>query len=784
MEPAGCLVTDTALQQRVRLEIAGAVQGVGFRPFVYRLAVSEGLGGFVRNTGSGVVLEVEGTGPAVARFLERLERETRLPAVINRLDGEPLAPRGDTAFVIGPSSTEGAPSALVLPDLALCEECRTELLDPADRRHRYPFTTCMHCGPRYSIIEAMPYDRARTVMRNFAMCAACQAEYDDPCSRRFHAETNACPDCGPQLALRAADATMLAAGGAALERAVAALREGRILALKGLGGFQLVVDARNEAAVASLRMRKCRLAKPLAVMVGSIAELRVIAHASALEESLLLSPAAPIVLLRARAEGADRLALNVAPGNPLIGIMLPCTPLHHLLIAALGFPVVATSGNRSGEPIVANDAEAFAVLSGIADLFLTHNRPILRPVDDSVVRVIAGEATLLRCARGYAPLALADREQAAPLLAIGGHSKSAVAVARGGQIVLGPHVGDLGSAATRHALALSAQGMAQLHGVEPACIACDAHPDYHSTRLARGMGLPVRPVPHHLAHVLGAMIDNEIDGPVLGVAWDGAGYGRDGTIWGGEFLVVERGHYRRAAHLLPFRLPGGETALREPRRSAVGALHAVHGEAALALDDLPSIASFPPVDRKVLCTMLACGLNAPLTSSAGRLFDACAALLGLCQRASFEGEAAMAMEFAAARAASPFPLASPVLTEGDEALLVDWRPMLGGLVGAVRSGLATTEELSAGFHDWLADMIVMVARIVGIEQVVLTGGCFQNALLTERVVARLGAGGFRAFRHRRVPPNDGGLAVGQAGFAARNMKEEIGRCAWPFPARS
>ncbi len=770
MEPASCLAVPDA--QRIRLDVTGAVQGVGFRPFVYRLAVDEGLAGYVRNTAAGVTLEVEGPGVAIERFLARLRREVRPPALIEGLVQAGLEPTGQRGFAIASSRADTVPSAHILPDLALCEACRAEVFDPADRRFRYPFTTCMHCGPRYSIIETAPYDRVRTAMRHFAMCPACQAEYDDPGSRRFHAETNACPDCGPKLTLHAADGALLAQADDALERVAQALREGRIVALKGLGGFQLLVDARNEEAVARLRERKHRPAKPFAVMAGSFADAEPIASFSLAERATLESAAAPIVLVQARKDAARPLAPNVAPGNPNIGLMLPATPLHGLLMDALGVPIVATSGNRGGEPIAADDHEAFANLADIADLFLTHDRPILHPVDDSVLRVIAGEPTVLRSARGVAPLVLSDPKQIQPLLALGGHMKSAVAVGRSGRIVLGPHIGDLAHSETREAFARSVTTMRSLYGLEPATIACDGHPDYHSTRVADGMELPASRVPHHLAHVLSVMTEHALTGPVLGVAWDGTGYGEDGTLWGGEFLTVERTAHRRVAHLLPFRLPGGEAAIREPRRTAVGMLHALHGDA-LWDRHHTALAAFSAEERGMLRAMLERGLNASLTSSAGRLFDAVASLLNLCQRASFDGEAAMAVEFAAQEAKAVHALPPPVILPENDAMTIDWRPMISALAEAADAGIAV-ENLAAGFHHWLAAAIVQVAEHAGVVQVVLSGGCFQNALLTELAMTRLQEAGFRVYRALRVPPNDGGLAVGQAAWAARLLDKVTG----------
>jgi hydrogenase maturation protein HypF len=783
VETATCPDQRSTDRQRLSIGVSGAVQGVGFRPFVYRLAASEELGGFVCNTGSGVLLEVEGQGPAIARFLSRLKREAPAPAAIEHLDFRQLPLIGDRDFFIKSSRSSEPPAARVLPDLAMCQQCRDEIFDPANRRHRYPFTTCMHCGPRYSIIEAVPYDRARTIMRQFPMCAECSAEYTDPGSRRFHTETNACHDCGPQLSLCAADGTILAQKDEALERVITAICEGRIVALKGLGGFQLIVDARNGAAIERLRCRKHRPAKPFAVMAGGLADAERLAHVSTAERDLLVSAAAPIVLLRRRDDTPVPISTAVAPDNPDVGIMLPCTPLHHLLMKALGFPVVATSGNRSGEPIAASDEDAFSRLSGIADMFLTHDRPILRPVDDSVVRVIAGETTVMRCARGLAPLELSDKHQAGPVLALGGHMKNSLAAGREGRIVLGPHVGDLDIAGTRSVHERSIEGMRRLYGLGTAIVACDSHPDYHTTHVAEAMGPGARVARHHLAHVLSAMIDNRLDGPVLGVAWDGTGHGGDGTIWGGEFLVVDAVRWRREAHLLPFRLPGGHAAISEPRRSAIGALHAALGEEFWLEDGLPPLAAFEARQHELLRSMLTRGINSPLTSSAGRLFDAVASILDLRHGPCFEGEAAMAVEFAARRAVGRWELPAPLVGSGEDSLLVDWRPMLEALAANAQQGMAI-ELLASAFIDWLAAAIVQTASAVGVERVVLTGGCFQNSILTERTMDRLLAAGFQPFRHRRVPTNDGGLAVGQAAFAARALHEEKGRCALQYPAKS
>lgn len=760
--PAPMARRRTGANRRLRLEVTGAVQGVGFRPFVHRLAVSEGLGGFVRNTGAGATVEVEGAPGAVERFRGRLDAELAAPAAIEHCRERVLPTTGEQDFSIVESTADAHPSATVLPDLAICADCLAELCDPDDRRYRYPFTTCMHCGPRFSVIEALPYDRERTAMRHFPMCPSCRAEYEDPASRRFHAETNACPDCGPQLVLWNGRGGELAHGDDALKTAAEALRRGRIVALKGLGGFQLLVDARDAAAVRRLRERKRRPRKPFALMVPDLAAARSLAHIDATECERLTSPAAPIVLLRARPDGA--VADIVAPDNPYLGIMLPTTPLHHLLMAELGFPLVATSGNRGEEPIVTDERQALQRLAGFADLFLVHDRPIVRPVDDSVVRVIEGRETVLRRARGYAPLAIAAPTPTT-VLALGGHQKNAVAMAGGGRIVLGPHIGDLGSRATRCAFASAIDDLGRLHDMHADVVACDLHPDYHSSHVADALGPPVRRVPHHLAHVHACMLDNGLDGPVLGVAWDGSGHGEDGTLWGGEFLAVDANGHRRAAHLLRFRLPGGELAMHEPRRCALGALHALHGERAMAMTDLAPLAAFTAAERRVLATMLERGVNAPVTSSAGRLFDAVAALLDLAQTTTFEGEAAMAVEFSAGNSRADIALPGLLLTgDGDDPTL-DWRPTLAAIIDARRDGAAAA-SLAAAFHDALARAIVDVATRIGIRRVLLTGGCFQNVRLTRAANRHLRAAGFDPYWHHRIPPNDGGLAAGQAALVA------------------
>ncbi len=755
--------------ERLRLHLSGIVQGVGFRPFVYRLAQAERLGGFVHNTGEGVVIEVEGQEAALRRFLARLDAERPPHAWIRRQTIEKTVPQRDTGFHVRPSAMTTALGVAITPDLATCPDCRREIVTPSDRRYRYPFTSCVNCGPRYSIIEAPPYDRARTTMRHFPMCGACVAEYGDPADRRFHAEPIACAACGPRLAFWSRDGAARAAGHDAILGAADALRRGAVVAVKGLGGFQLLVDAGNDDAVRRLRVRKRRHVKPFAVMVTSIEAAADLAWIDAVERDLLCSAAAPIVLL-APGDAGWRLSAAVAPGMPCVGLMLPTTPLHHLLLREVPCPVVATSGNRSGEPIVIDEGSAVAQLGGIADCFLVHDRPIRNRVDDSVVRVIAGQPTVLRNARGYAPAVMAYSIGRDRVLALGGQQKSAVALSAGSTIVLGPYIGDLDDAGTQAAFRAAVDTVPALSGVGPTLVAHDCHPGYHSTSVAEALGRPSIQVPHHLAHVLACMADNDLTGPVLGVAWDGTGFGDDGTVWGGEFLAVTDRTWRRCASLWPFRLPGNEAAVREPGRSALGVLHVVDTDFRDAAGLAP-VRAFDAGRRDILHRMLRQGINTPVTSSAGRLFDAVASLLDLCHVNDFEGHAAMLLEAAARTAAGGTDLPAADLVETKECLRVDWRPVIRGIIARHRDG-AAVGDLAYGFHAVLAAAIADVADRAAIRSVVLTGGCFQNELLTRLTVQRLRDRGFDVFRHRRVPPNDGGLAVGQLVFAAQPRLQE------------
>lgn len=727
-------------RKRLHYSIQGAVQGVGFRPFVYRLAQQGGLGGWVANTGAGVELEVEGDGAALAEFEGKLESEKPQHCLIAGLERLELPAAGESGFQIRQSGEGGEKRALVLPDLATCAECLREIFDKRDRRYRYPFTNCTHCGPRYSIVTDIPYDRWNTTMRNFPLCWRCFEEYGDPRDRRFHAQPVACPDCGPRLQWLNASGAALGEAEDALQMAAEALRAGRIVALKGLGGFQLLVDARNQDAVELLRLRKHREEKPFAVMTPSLESALALCAVSAAEEELLVSAAAPIVLLEKRAHG--EIAHAVAPRNPYLGVMLPYTPLHHLLLDALGFAVVATSGNLGEEPILIDEDEAVGKLGRIADGFLVHDRPIARPVDDSVVRMMAGRPSLLRRARGYVPMPVRVSQPLRPVLAVGGQLKNTVAVAAGREVFVSQYIGDLTNTATYERFTETVDDAMRLHQVQAERVVCDAHPDYTSTRFAERSGMRLASVQHHHAHVLSVMAEQGIHEPVLGVSWDGTGFGEDRTIWGGEFLVVDSGGYARVAHLRPFPLPGGDRAALDPRRAAYGLHFAWRGLAGL---DAPQ-----PVVR-----MLMNNFHSPMTSSVGRLFDAVAWLLRVAVYNSYEGQSAMQLEFAITHdpraVAYPFPLVGRML---------DWGPMLEALLADRDSGVQVG-VIAARFHRALVEGIVSVARESGIPRVALTGGCFQNKWLTELAVVRLREEGFAVYWHEKVPANDGGLALGQ-----------------------
>lgn len=758
--------------ERRAITIRGIVQGVGFRPCVYHLALRLQLAGYVRNESGSVFMEIEGEAQKLDQFLRELAANPPALAQIEQISWERQSPLGERDFRIATSDAGQTGWVLISPDTATCDDCLNELLDPADRHYRYPFLNCTNCGPRLTIIMGSPYDRRNTTMASFPMCAACRAEYEDPGNRRFHAQPTACPACGPQLEARDGRGEPVATLDA-LGDFVAALRLGRIGAMKGLGGYHLVCDGVNAAAVAELRRRKHRDEKPFALMVSDESAAELLCEIDDRERELLISPRRPIVLLRKRKPLA--IAEEIAPGNPWLGVMLPYTPLHHLLLRAMnGTPVVMTSGNRTDEPIAYRDEEAREKLSGIADHYLSHNRAIQVRCDDSVTRIVDGIELPIRRSRGYAPRPIElPFECPMPILAVGGQLKATFGLGRGRQAILSHHLGDLDHFEAYQAFERDLELYQDLFEIRPALIAHDLHPDYATSRFARRRseeGSALLSVQHHHAHLASCMAEHGLNEEVIGVIFDGAGFGLDGTIWGGEFLVGDYRRFRRAAHLHCVRMPGGDQAIREPWRMALSHL------VACGIRNSPLLARISPLERRTIETMLERGFNAPWTSSAGRLFDAVAALAGVRDRVSYEGQAAIELEWLATevRPAGVYPFeVVPSAPRGvDAPLIVETRPLIAAASDDAL-GQASPAVIARRFHSTLVEMIAAtcdrIRRQSGLETVALSGGVFLNALLTRETVAALSAHGFRVLRHRLVPPNDGGLSLGQIAIAAASL---------------
>jgi hydrogenase maturation protein HypF len=745
------------MPQGRRIEVVGTVQGVGFRPWVYRVATQLGIRGQVRNDVRGVTVEAFGEPSALDGLVRALESDPPPASEIRSLRWKEIPSREAVGFEIAPSLPGTERRVSIPADLATCAACTEEIFDFSNRRYRYPFTNCTDCGPRFTIALDAPYDRPVTSMAGFVMCEACQREYEDPRDRRFHAQPNACPRCGPRLQLLDSRGRHLASADP-LREAAAALRAGNVVAVKGLGGYHLACDATSSEAVQLLRDRKHRDAKPFAVMVRELRDARELAIVSESEAKLLQSVERPIVLLRRKV--GRTVAPEIAPENPLVGVMLAYTPLHHLLLAEAERPLVMTSGNLSDEPIVFEDAEALSQLRDIADLFLTHDRPIVTRCDDSVTRIVGGAPMLLRRSRGYVPRPISlARPVARPVLACGAQLKNTFCLAAGEVAVLGPHVGDLDQVEVHRSYEESIERMQRFLGCKPEVIAYDLHPDYASTRYALERPEPVKvAVQHHHAHVASAMAEHGLESPVIGVAFDGAGYGTDGTSWGGEVLLVSPGAFQRCATLRPVALAGGERAIREPWRIGL----------ALLLDaydgDPPGLWNFPAIPREpavLVRQALTRGINAPRAHGMGRVFDGLGALVLGLGKSRFEGEVALAWNLAAAPGAhGRYPI---TIDTGGSLLELDLRPTVRAVVEEHLRGVPAS-RISASFHDTLAHatatLVGLVRDRVGHFPVVLTGGCFQNARLTESLTMALEPE-FKVHLQRKVPPGDGGIALGQ-----------------------
>lgn len=753
--------------ERRRLRVRGTVQGVGFRPFVYNHAVALGLSGHVYNDNQGVVIEVEGPGAAVAELCRVVAEE---PPPLSRVDAVEVneLPLGgdDVGFVIRASDDHGAAAVPVSVDTGTCVDCQADIADPANRRYRYPFTNCTNCGPRYTIVRSVPYDRAATTMAEFTMCAECQREYHDPADRRFHAQPNACPACGPRLRLWTSGGVAMAEGDDALARATALLRDGSVLAVKGIGGFHLATDATDDQAVTTLRRRKARDEKPFAVMVPDLEAARELCLLDPATEAALASPRRPIVLAPRRPGAA--VSPGVAPGLPELGLLLPYSPLHHLLLEGVARPLVMTSGNRSDEPIAHDDADAFDRLGPLVDALVTHDRGIHIRCDDSVVRRTPARLQLLRRSRGYAPEPLPLSVPAGrQVLAVGAELKSTVAVAKGTMVVASHHLGDLEHPATSQAFLQAIDHLCHLYGVSPEVVAHDLHPEYLSTKWALDSDLPTFGVQHHHAHVASCLAEHEFGGRVLGVAFDGLGLGLDGTLWGGEFLVADLSGFERVGHLRAVPLPGGAAAIRQPWRMALA-------WAAQSLGRQGAAELGPQLDERwpaVLGLVDSATHHAPLTTSAGRLFDAVSALLGVRRAVTYEGQAAIELEALArtVRIEDAPSFAAPEVDRSCGLAVLDPRALIGQVVHECRAGTPAA-VVAAGFHRALgeatADLAAALAGEHGLNTVALSGGVFQNARLTQVVEEGLRQRGLSVLVHSAVPPNDGGISIGQAAVAA------------------
>ena len=758
--PETAVISKPSIQtglQGLEIFVGGLVQGVGFRPFIYRMAHETGVAGWVSNTPQGAHICVEGSAGDLESFIGRLKKETPPLAAIGSLQTSLCDPAGYLGFEIRNSDNSGDKTALIMPDAATCKDCVKEIFDPANRRYLYPFTNCTNCGPRYSIIESVPYDRQNSSMKKFRMCDTCRREYEDPLNRRFHAQPNACPECGPHLELWSRKGELISDHNRALFEAVERIKAGEIAAVKGIGGFHLMADARNGEAIIRLRKRKNRPEKPFALMYPSLEKVITDCRVNPVEKQLLQAYESPIVLLKRYL--TDDLSPSIAGGSPYYGIMLPYSPLHHLLTRMLGFPIVATSGNYCDEPICTDEYEAVSKLGSIADFFLVHNRPIIHRTDDSIVRVVLGRKLVLRRARGYAPLPVTIDNSCGNVSACGGHQKNTVASAKGKDIFLSPHLGDLSSRAACDSFREAIANINKTYNLRPGVMVCDQHPEYFSSKFAGKSGLPVIKVQHHYAHILSCMADNRVEGPVMGVCWDGTGYGDDGTIWGGEFLIADKSGYRRAAHFRTFPLPGGEKAVTEPRRCALGLLHEISGDDRYFRPGSGISAVFSAVELKNLRRMLDNGLNSPRTSSAGRLFDAAASIMNVRQRVSYEGQAGMELEYLAESIISS-DYYSFELKNSNNLVVIDWEPMIVELTAGLKNGVSR-QLMSARFHNTLIEIIYETCLSINQKKVVLTGGCFQNKYLLENSVRRLMQGGFEPYWHNNIPPNDGGLALGQ-----------------------
>lgn len=760
---------------RVQIIIRGAVQGVGFRPFIYRLAKELFLNGFVYNSSRGVFIEVEGEKSELEKFILRIEQEKPPRSFINSMEFSFLEFHGYNDFTIRESNNNDEISTIILPDIAVCKDCLDEVFNINDRRYLYPFTNCTNCGPRFSIIERIPYDRPNTSMKIFKMCDRCKLEYENPEDRRFHAQPIACPECGPHIELWDSNGKTIKTHHDALELTVELILQGYIVALKGLGGFQLIVDASNDDSVKQLRLRKKREEKPFALMFPNVSDVKAICEVSEFEERALLSPEAPIVLLKRKNVHENIISNLVAPDNPNFGIMMPYTPLHHILMYLLKKPIVATSGNLSEEPMCIDEFEALTRLNGIADYFLVHNRPIVRHVDDSILRIVNNREMVLRRARGYAPLPIILEEKTSQFnrtfLAVGPMLKNTIALTNSENIFLSQHIGDLSTEESYNAFLKIIQDFQQLYPSSDVIFVSDMHPDYLSTKYCRDNISRFLSFQHHKSHIAACYAENQLEGEVLGVAWDGTGYGEDGIIWGGEFFLTDINNFHRIATFEEFPLPGGELSIKEPRRTALGMLYKIYGLDLFILYKSFLIELFTENEIEILGTMLLNEINSPKTTSVGRIFDAVASLLNIRHYSAFEGQAAMMLEYSAESGSTNeyYPFKIEDKNSNKTMYKIQWREMIQTIMDERKK--VSKNVIAKKFHNTLANIILSIADKTDAKNVVLSGGCFQNITLLKQTIQFLESNGRKVFWHQRVPPNDGGIALGQAYLALKRYNK-------------
>ncbi len=775
--------------------IKGIVQGIGFRPFIYKLATQLNLKGWVNNSVIGVTIEIESTPSQLNFFIEKIKQEKPILAEIHSIEIKQLNLVNYQQFIIKNSDSINNNSqnkmAIVLPDLNTCHECLQEIFDPHNRRYRYPFTNCTNCGCRYSIIEDLPYDRHLTTMSKFQMCSECEQEYYNPDDRRFHAQPNACHDCGPQLQLWDKKGVCLSHFNEALIQTANLIKEGKIIAVKGLGGFHLIVDARNNLAVQTLRRRKNRPQKPFAVMYPNLTQIKDHCLVSKKEEEFLFSVASPIVLLKKISQlnninsstiSSDLLLENnhllseeIAPNNPYLGVMLPYTPLHHLLLKELNFPVIVTSGNLNNEPICIDESEALIRLNSLADYFLIHDRQILHPVDDSLVRVIDNQLMILRRGRGYAlhttKRTICQEQKEMKILALGGHLKNTMAITKDNQIFASQHIGNLESLDTIKTYQKTIKHFTKIYNFEPDIIACDAHPDYYSSQYAQELSnrkkskIPIIKVQHHLAHIFSVIVEHNLKLPLLGIAFDGTGYGLDNTIWGGEFFVITDSNIIRIGSFLPFPLIGGNQAILEPKRIGLALLNTVFNQLENVPKNLEIINSYSPEKLHLFQTIINQKINTPLTSSVGRLFDGIATLLNIIDRVTFEGQAAMALEFLTEDLKVDKTYNFHWQYEPNICNYIDWKPIVKEIIEDYLNK-KSLNLIATKFHLTLIQIILLISKKIDTKTIVLSGGCFQNKYLLENTINTLRNNKFNPYWGQKIPLNDGGLAIGQIAFAS------------------